>query len=194
MATYSLNTPYIAITGAVVIAIVIVFTIFQPMLGTIQEVRDRKAAAQITLREKEDFLRNLDRKREELQIQRVHEERLNVMFPTSDAYDDAIRVISLAADGAGTVIQKIDDKSNGLQAELNARRSRGEAVAIPETVTPLAAVVDLVGTYQQLRAFLVNLEKSPRLMDVQKIEVQRLLNQPDQLGAKMTVQFYYRGE
>ncbi|MBI3255956.1 MAG: hypothetical protein HYZ63_03225, partial [Candidatus Andersenbacteria bacterium] len=166
MSSYSLNTPYITVAGVIVIAMVAMFSVINPMLQTARQIRTQILGQEATLKEKQDFLKNLGRKREELQIQRVHEERLNVMFPTDDAFDDALRVINLAATGSGATIQKISDHSANIQSALNSRRSRGDIDFIPEKVTPLGAQVEITGTYQQLRLMLENLEKSPRLTDV----------------------------
>jgi len=194
MASYSLNTPYITIAGVIVIAVVIVFTILSPLMADIRASRAMIANLQVIAKEKEDFINNIDRKREQLQIQKVHEERLNVMLPTDDAYDDAIRAINIAATAAGATVQKISDQSASAQSILNSERSRGETVNIPETVLPLAANVEINSTYQQLRAFLENLEKAPRLIDVYSISTQAQKNQSDQLSTKVIIRFYRRGD
>ena len=115
------------------------------------------------------------------------------MLPTDDAYDDAIRAINIAATAAGATVQKISDQSASAQSILNSERSRGETVNIPETVLPLAANVEINSTYQQLRAFLENLEKAPRLIDVYSISTQAQKNQSDQLSTKIIIRFYRRG-
>src|SRR3989344_3294641 len=178
MASYSLNTPYITIAGVIVIAVVIVFTILSPLMADIRASRAMIANLQVIAKEKEDFINNIDRKREQLQIQKVHEERLNVMLPTDDAYDDAIRAINIAATAAGATVQKISDQSASAQSILNSERSRGETVNIPETVLPLAE----------------NLEKAPRLIDVYSISTQAQKNQSDQLSTKVIIRFYRRGD
>lgn len=192
MPSSSLNTPYITIAGVIIIAIVAMFSIISPMLSEAQQTRTRIVGYEAALKEKQDFLKNLGRKREELQIQRVHEERLNVMFPTDDALDDALRVINLAAAGSGATIQKISDYSANIQAGLNAQRSRGESTTIPESVTPLGVQVDVGSTYQQLRVMLENLEKSPRLSDVISISTKRANDTSDQLTTTLVIQFYRR--
>ena len=192
MASYSLNTPYITVSGVIVIAVVVIFTILSPLMADIRASRATIVSLQVVAKEKEDFINNIDRKREQLQIQKVHEERLNVMLPTDDAYDDAIRAINIAATAAGATVQKISDQSASAQSILNSERSRGEAVNIPATVLPLAANVEIDSTYQQLRAFLENLEKAPRLIDVSSIFTQAQKNQPDQLSTTVIIRFYRR--
>lgn len=191
MAATSLNTPYIVITGTIVAAVVVIFTIFQPLLSDIQDVNNQISTTQSVVTEKENFLRGLDRKREELQVQRVHEDRLNVILPNDSGYDEVVRVISLSASNAGLTVQKVENKSSALQSAINGQRARGEAVSIPAGVTPIAAEVDVVGTYQQLRAFLSNLEKSPRLTDVTKISSKSNEVQPDQVNSKLIIQSYF---
>lgn len=192
MATTSVNTPYIIITGTVVAALVVIFTILQPLISDIQDVKGRLNTTASVVAEKENFLRGLDRKREELQVQRVHEERLNVILPADSGYDELVRVLALAADGAGLTVQKVENKSAALQSAINGQRARGETVTIPPNVTPIAAEVDVAGTYQQLRAFLTNLEKSPRLVDVTKISSKTNDTQADQVVSKIVIQSYFR--
>lgn len=192
MAATSLNTPYIVITGAIVAAVVVLFTILQPLLSEIQDVNNRVSTTQSVINEKENFLRGLDRKREELQVQRVHEDRLNVILPAESGYDEVVRVISLASNNAGLTVQKVENKSAALQNAINSQRARGETVSIPAGVTPIAAEIEVAGTYQQIRAFLTNLEKSPRLTDVTKISSKINEAQPDQIVSKLTIQSYFR--
>ncbi len=195
MSNYSLNTPYITIAGVVIVVIVAGFTVLAPMFNTIQDTNARLATLEGSVSQKEEFLRNLDRKREELQIQRVHEERLNVMFPTDESFDDIIRVINLTIGGSGATIHKINDNSAAAQNSLNVRRSRGETSSIPESVTPLAVDVELTGTYQQLRLALENLEKAPRLSDVTSLSIKRQGAQgSDQLLTNLLIQFYRQGD
>lgn len=191
MSNYSLNTPYITIAGVVIVAIVAGFTVLLPMVSNIQDTNARLSALEGSVAQKEEFLRNLDRKREELQIQRVHEERLNVMFPTDESFDDIIRVINLSIGTSGAIIHKINDNSSAIQSALNARRSRGEISTFPQSVIPLGVGVELTGTYQQLRLALENLEKAPRLSDVTGISTKR---QGDQLLTNLSIQFYRQGD
>jgi Tfp pilus assembly protein PilO len=194
MATYSLNTPYITIAGVIVVAIVAGFTVLGPQIGEIQQTRSRLAALESSLSQKEEFLRNLDRKKEELQIQKVHEERLNVILPTDESFDEAIRVLNLAVTPSGATLQKITNRSAQAASNINARRSRGEQVAAPETVTALGADVEITGTYQQIRTVLENLEKAPRLTDVTNIGMKRSVSDPNQLTVSLIVQFYRRSD
>ncbi len=192
MAATSLNTPYIVITGTIVAAVVIIFSILQPMLADIRDINNRITTTTSVVTEKQEFLRGLDRKREELQIQRVHEERLNVILPNSSSYDEMVRVLSLSASNAGLTVQKVENKSSALQSSVNGARARGEKINIPAGVTPIAAEIDVIGTYQQLRAFLSNLEKSPRLTDVTKISSKSSETQSDLITSKLIIQSYFR--
>lgn len=192
MAATSLNTPYIVITGTIVAAVVVLFTILQPLLSEIQDINNRVATTQSVVKEKANFLSGLDRKREELQIQRVHEDRLNVILPADSGYDEVVRVISLASSNAGLTVQKVENKSSAVQSAINGQRARGETVSIPAGVTPIAAEVEVGGTYQQMRAFLGNLEKSPRLTDVTKISAKINEAQPDQIVSQLVIQSYFR--
>lgn len=188
----SLNTPYIVISGVVLLAIVAIFTVFQPMLGTIRTSQDRLQQVNNELTEKQEFLRSLDRKKSQLEAQQADEQRLNVVLPTNNSFNDIIRVISLASTDAGNTVLQVGDRSDSTQAEINAKRARGEEVGLPSEVTPLAAAVTVRGSYQQLRTFLNALENSPRLNNVLSINIKRSIDVPDQITADLVIQFYYQ--
>lgn len=193
MNTNSLHIPYIVISGVVLLAILVVFTVFTPMVSAIRAQQEQAQSLLVDLQRKEDFLQSLDQKKQQLATQKADEDKLNVILPTTDSYDDMLRVISTAATNAGNVVEKVDNRSDGAAAALNSQRSRGEKVDIPADVTPLSANVSVRGTYQQLRAFLTNLEKSPRLNDVLKVSIKRSSDQTDELSTDLLIQFYFRG-
>lgn len=190
MARGSLNTPYLLLTGAIVIGIVAVFALYQPMLSDITQAQGNIESKQATLAEKEAFVRNLDQKIAELQVQSQHEQQLNVILPTEDSIEDMIRIVHEAGIASGGTVQKVDNASSGLQTNTNSKRARGEQVDIPAGVTPLGFAIEFTGTYQQLRIFLEQLETAPRLNDVTRMSINRDAQQLDRVNAQINLQFY----
>lgn len=186
----SLNTPYLVLSGVVIIAIVSVFFVYQPLLDDIGALRDTIERNSVTVQEREDFLRTIDRKLAELQGQQEHEQRLNVMLPVEDRMEDMLRIVHQSAQTSGVVINAITDQSVTLQSSINAQRARGENIQLPSGVRPLSLDVSFSGTYQQFRALLAELERSPRLIDITNITIRRNDQAPDSVSGSMQMTFY----
>ena len=186
----SLNIPYIALSGAVIIAIAVVFAVIQPALASIQELNAEIEQNQNVLAQKRSFLSTVDAKKVQLQNNAIHEQRLSVILPKEDKYEDIIRVFSLASSDSGAVLVKMSDESRSAQSSINVERARGEAVNVPSSVKIAAVSVDAQGSYQQLRAFLTKLEKAPRLIDITAIKIQSG-NIPDDLTLSIQASSYY---
>lgn len=190
MAQFSLNTPYFVLTGAIIIGIAVMFILYQPMLNTIIALQNDIKMRQAVLKEKEEFLQTIDRKLKDLTAQVQHEQQLEVVLPARESFEDALRIVEIAAATAGGTIIDLGNDSGSAQAELNSQRSRGEAVAIPSSVKPLGIRLTYIGTYQQLRVFLEQLERSPRLIDITAFNVTSSTEAPDQLTGDLSLHFY----
>lgn len=190
MENTSLNLPYIILSGVIILAAFAVLAVFRPAINTILTTQHGIQERKIVLQEKQQFLRTLDQKIAVLQAQAQHEQRLNVVLPVDDAVEDMLRVVHLAAQTSGGVIQSVNNLTGNIQNETNARRARGETVDIPTGVAPLAVQIEFTGTYQELRHFVEQLERSPRLIDITSLEVTRNPRQLDQVGAKIILRFY----
>lgn len=190
MARGSLNTPYLLLSGTIIIGITAIFIFYQPMLAEINETRQSIESKQAELAERERFVRTLDQKISELQAQGQHEQHLNIILPTDDSVEDMIRIINEAGNASGGAIETITNRSDSLQANINSERARGDAVSIPQGITPLGFNVTFSGSYQQLRVFLEQLETAPRLNDVTNLSISRNPEQLDRVGAELLLQFY----
>ena len=186
----SLNTPYLVLSGVVIIAIVSVFFIFQPLVNDIGETREEIQRQSVAVQEREEFLRTIDRKLAELQGQQEHEQRLNVMLPVEDRVEDMLRIVHQSAQVAGVTVHTISDQSASAQSNINSQRARGEAVQSPTEVRSLALEMTYSGTYQQLRALLSEFEKSPRLINVTQLTIGRNDQATDSVTGSMQLVFY----
>ncbi len=186
----SLNTPYIVLTGLVVVTIVVVFTVIQPLIGEVGEYQDQIASTQQKIGQQQEFLASIDRKFAQLQARTQDEERLAVMLPEAEEIEDALRVLHQAAQTSGVQLTQLQNNSRALRSQVNAKRARGQVVDLPVGVAPLSFVVDYNGTYQQLRALLTELERSPRLMDVIQINSSKNDTQADRITGEIVINFY----
>ncbi len=190
MATSSLNMPYIVLSGVAITSVAIGFAFIRPVISDIRETQHQITEKESLLRERQQFLQNMDRKIAELQLNQQHEQRLRVVLPEEEAVEDVLRIIHQSAQTAGVIVQSVDNNSASVESHIQAQRARGEDLSIPASAVPLAFGIKLNGTYQQLRAFLAELERSPRLTDVTTITITRNEQDPLQLGIDMTLQFY----
>ncbi len=189
-ASTSINTAYIILSGVVIIAATAVFVVLRPLVQDIQTVRGDIEQNELILQEKEEFLKTIDRKLAALQAQQDQEKRLQVVLPTEQRVEDTLRILHDAAAKNGITIKTATNNSDNAQSQINAKRARGEIVNIPTGVTPLSLSVKYVGTYQQIRAFITEIEKSPRLMDIQQLDLKGDTQQADVIEGTMNVQFY----
>ncbi|MEX1111870.1 MAG: hypothetical protein WEC84_00245, partial [Candidatus Andersenbacteria bacterium] len=188
-ATRSLNSAYIALSGAILIGVAIIFLLIRPLLSEIDITQAAIDTKEVELAEREGFLQTIDLKIAALRTQEEHEARLQVMLPAEERMEDALRILHEAAAGSGLVIDRASNVSAGLRSRFNAASARGEAIALPSKVQPLGFSLNVSASYQQLRAFLTSLERSPRLMDVLNISLDTA-ELVDTLGGQMEVIFY----
>lgn len=188
----SLSTAYVVITGVVGIGIVFIFFVLQPMYSSIEDTREEILKQNELLRERMAFLRSVDLKINQLRLHQDHEEQLAIMLPTSERIEDALRILHQSAVDTGVVIRGVDNQTQTVRSKVNAQRARGETVNIPDLVDPVGVSMSVVGTYQQIRAYLNALERSPRIMDVTQIRLVRgeQVAAAEQIEASLSVQFY----
>lgn len=194
MAASKLGISYLVVTGVVTIALVFVFAVIVPLNISIRSLQAEIAARQGRLAEREAFLRTLDSKVVALATHAAQEKQLNVILPLTDATEDVARLIHQAQGVSGGVIRHLTNISAGVQSSLKARRARGEAVGLPDDITPQGFEVEFTGSYQQLRVLISQLQHSPRLFDITSLEIQRNPQVPDSVTATFTMQFYHYAE
>ena len=186
----SINTPYLVLTGVVLIAIVFVFTVTQPQLDRISTLRHDITDNTNTLATKQDFIHSLALKVAELQTQPTAEKQLSVVVPATDRTEDVLRVINQYASQTGLVVIGVANNSVERQAQIDASVAHGDATASSNDIRTLSFQVQTSGTYPQLRDFLKTLEKSPRIIDVVHISIKQLAQQSGQVSASITMQAY----
>ena len=186
----SINTPYLVLTGVVLVAIVFVFTVMQPQLDSITALRHDITDNTNTLKTKQDFISSLSAKVQQLQAQPQAEQQLAVVVPQGDMTQDIVRVVSQYASQVGLVIIGVTNNSVAQQAQLDASIARGDVTSTPSDVRTLSFQVQTSGTYGQLRDFLKALEKSPRIIDVVHLSIKSTKDQNGQITATLDMQSY----
>ena len=190
MADASLNLPYIIVTGVTIGAAVIVLAVLRPQLSRLGEIQDNLVSGAAKLQERQDFLQTIDRKLNDLNQQKVHEDRLVIMLPEDDRAEDALRIVHRAAEGSGVIVTNLANTSSDVRSGLNTSSARGEQLALPPHVTPLAFSIEFNGSYQQLRSFITELERSPRLIDIHNLEIQGNEENPGSITGQLVTVFY----
>lgn len=194
MARESLNTPYLLLSGVIIIAILVGFTVFRPLFAAARSTQGEVASAGRTLVERQQFLASIEHKKSDLTQQQAEEKQLAVVLPAEDAMDDVARIFHRAANTAGTVLINITNQSDTEKNRSRALAARNQATDLPTQVIPMSIKVQFRGAYTQVRVFLEQLEKSPRLMDVTKVQLRRDGALPDQINADIEVRFYRHEE
>ncbi|MGH7928509.1 MAG: type 4a pilus biogenesis protein PilO [Candidatus Binatia bacterium] len=190
----SIHTAYLVVVGAVIFAIAAAFLLIQPLIGSITEIRTSIAETRATTAEREQFLQSVNRKIAELHLLRQHEQKLAVVLPETKREEDIVRIFHHSAAETGVVLNNIQNGSAGAQSNLNALRARGEAAGVPNSVGVMEYLTQGQGTYQQIRAFVDALEKSPRLATIKSIELARSQEDSNQLSVTLSAEFYVQIE
>jgi Tfp pilus assembly protein PilO len=190
----SLNTPYLVLTGVVVVAIVFLFTVLQPIMDSVNTLRDSIAADRDALARKVEFLSSLEVKAQQLRAQPQVEQQLAAIVPDTERSQDIIRLLDQYAKESGVTITTVGNSSAQSQARANASRARGDIISVPEGIRTATFQLSMVGSYLQVRSFLGGMEKSPRIIDVNHIVITKNPTQVDQVTASLTIQMYSREE
>lgn len=189
----SLNAAYLLITGVSIIAVTVSFLVYRPMMATLSEKRERGQKLEQTIEERKTFLTDSASKKNTLLEQRTNEQILAVAFPVVDDMDAILRILHRAATAAGGTIQTIRNTSLEEQRDARIRQAQQGGETIPQFVVPLGADIQFNGSYQQLRVFLGELEKSPRLIDVSALDITRSGTVTDLISTSLTIRFYRYG-
>lgn len=190
----SLNTPYLVLTGVVVVSIAFLFTVLQPLMDSIRTTKDSIETHTTSLTEKQQFLRSLDAKITQLRAQTDVEAQLAAVIPETERSQDIVRVIDQYAKESGITVATVTNNSSQAKAHANASKARGDLTLVPEGLQTLTLQVAVNGTYPQIRAFMSGLEKSPRIVDVNHIAMSKSSTQADAVAASMTIQLYARAQ
>jgi Tfp pilus assembly protein PilO len=186
----SINTPYLVLTGVVLIAIVFIFAVIQPQLDDISSLRHDITDNTSSLKDKQDFVQTLSSKVQQLQAQPQAEQQLAVVVPQQDMTQDIVRVVGQYSSQVGLVVTSMTNNSVERQAQLNASIARGDVASIPSSVRTLSFHVEVTGTYGQVRDFVKALEKSPRIMDIAHVSIKKGDQQTGQVSAALDLQAY----
>lgn len=190
MATHSLKLPYLAITGSLIVAFGLVVAVLQPLWGEISALTEEREAQEAVQAQRQAFLQTLDRKKAELRVQAGREQELAVSLPEDQAVDDILRTIARLTDRVGLVVTRTSNQSDETVREYRAQVERGIATELPAGIVPLGATLTVQGSYAQFRAFLDQLERSPRLIDVASITMKRSDAEADGLTIDLRFTFY----
>lgn len=186
----SLNLPYIIFAGVLVIGIVATFTVFVPTYNGVQDIITKTKETSDKLTDRRAFLQTVDAKKAELATQAPRERELNVVLPVGDNLEDIMRVIDRAAQTSGVNVNSIQNSSAGLQVAQRAQAASKDPNVLPANVVAQGLLIKITGGYPQLRGFITEMEKSPRLTDVTQLTLRRDDKQPDQVNGDVALQYY----
>lgn len=186
----SLNTPYLFLTGSIVIAVVFLFVVLQPMMDEANTIRHTIATDNETLKDKQEFLSSLDVKLQQLQALADVEKQIAIVLPENERNQDIVRVINEYATQSGVTVLTVVNGSAASDAQANAARARGDEITAPSGIKTLGFDVGVIGSYEQARLFIDLLARSPRIMDVSDVSLKGTDSQPGQVTANLKIQLY----
>lgn len=190
MAQESLNLPYLALSGTLLLTLIVSFTVFRPQLQQWQETRAEISKLEEQLRERQSFLITIDQKITELRANAAYDQELSVLLPDKEAFADVLRLIDRQAGASGVQIKNVDNVTITTQTADRVARALGDETGTPDTLTVHGATIRLQGAYQQIRQFLGHLENAARFMDISNISVSQVVGQPELLEGIFTTEFY----
>lgn len=164
--------------------------VIQPQIRSIRNNAEQIEQTSTQLAEQQAFLSTIDQKLAQLQANQQHEKQLSLILPTDQRSEDYLRIMHQASGISGISIGRLTNQSSNLRNQLNTRIARGEITDLPGNIQPVGWQLEFSGTYQQFRAFLQELERAPRLLDILDISVGRSQADPNNVSGRMTTQFY----
>ena len=186
----SLNTPYIFLTGVVLIAVVFLFIVLRPMMDEVNSLKQTIAEDTKTLENKQTFLDSLGVKIQQLAALGEVEKQMATVLPETERTQDVIRILHEYATQSGITINGISNNSVSSEDGANAARARGNTLGIPVNLKTLEFNVNVVGSYEQVRLFIKLIENSPRIVDVKSIGMQQDSAQPGQVTSTIVMNLY----
>lgn len=190
----SLNAPYLVLTGAVVIAIAFLFAVLQPLMDSINTVKSDIASHTTELSEKNEFLQSLDAKLAQLQAQSSIEQQLATIIPEKERSQDIVRVLGQYAQESGITLVSVTTNTAQTKPRATSSKARGDINLVPDGLQAITFQLNTAGTYQQARAFMNGLQKSPRIVDISRVTISKVPTQPDAVTAAFTIKVYARAE
>jgi Tfp pilus assembly protein PilO len=191
MTKTSLNLPYLLLTGTIIVCIATVIAVMYPTYADIKTFQQKTTETNSQVITQRDYLKTIDQKITALNSQQAQEKKLSVILPTNGNVDqDTMRAISQISSATGVTIIHILNESEDLQSAIRANVAHGNSGDLPADVLPFGLNIQASGTYQQIRDFLGQLEKTIRLTDVTSIDLSKNEQQPDQLNANIVLQSY----
>ena len=186
----SLNAAYLLLAGVVVIGILMVFIVFKPLYEDIQAKHSAYQASQLAYQQSSAFLDTIERKKAALEADLAQERALAVTLPAADAVEDMTRLLQRFSQETGVTLKRIINTSVEVQRDQAAQAAAGGTAVLPTGVVPETLTLEVSGSYAQMRVFLDDLGKAPRLTDVVGVSLSRLGGTTDQLDGRLVIQFY----
>jgi Tfp pilus assembly protein PilO len=186
----SLNTPYVVLTGVVLISVVFLFVVLRPMMDEVNSLRQTIAEDQEALKHKQTFLNSLDSKIRQLATLADVEKQMLTVLPENERMQDVIRILHEYANQSGITINIVTNNSTSSEAEANAAQARGDALNLPNALRTLQFEVNIIGSYEQVRTFTKLIENSPRIVDIRNVKMTQVSNQPGQANATLVMNLY----
>ena len=154
----------IVFAAALLVIAVIVFAVWiRPQLTATNVLRGERLTLETTLTRFRELREARDRLLSRYNtILRQDLERLETLLPKTPATGGIITQLDRLASSHALLLKSVDVKETQQQATSPITRSRGRA-------RQLTINTNLVGSYQSFRAFLQDLERSLRLMDVESL-------------------------
>jgi Tfp pilus assembly protein PilO len=173
----------------------VVFVIF-PSWNTLQDLKMERERVATELELKQQFLRSLDDRLAELAALPEDETLLGLAFPDAHDTKTVLVVLQEVVKNAGGLMKSVSEP----KALSKVKQARAEtAKKVPKDLGVLEFQAKVVGSYAAVRNILRALERSPRFMDVQNIELTSLARGSegevsDMLELKLTIWTYVQKE
>ena len=186
----SLNLPYLVLSLVVVAVVVASVFVYVPLTQGIMNTRAEVGRLDSDIINIGKEISLVDKKMSEFNKLKTYEDQMDIVLPVNDAEAEALRVINTAASTSGVLIQTAGNSTEGLRQRQEAEVRRDIDTGFPDGVTVVSYRLDIQGTYGQIRGFISEIERAPRLAEINSVSLSQDTQNPEQMRAAVVVYLY----
>lgn len=186
----SLNLPYFVLLGAVVITIIVGFTIFKPQIEHMQATKQKNIELAARLTDRQQFLQAIDQKSIQLRANAAAEQELGIILPSDESFDDVLRIVDRQGVAAAVLVKRVDNTTSKVQSSARVAKALGNESDLPDSLTVHGVNISIQGSYQQIRQFVSLMENAVRFMDISTLTLSAPKEGGEIVDAVLTANFY----
>ncbi len=186
----SLNLPYLIVSIAVISAVLFAILVNTPQVQGILDNRTQADQLDQDIAGVSLEISQIDEKLAQFNQLKTYEDQMDIVLPVDDQEADILHILDSAASNTGITLSKVNNHTTNYRQKQRAEDKRSISTGLPDGITFVTYSLELHGGYDQIRSFIAEIEKSPRLAEINSVSLSRDEQNSDQLYAAMNLYLY----